>query len=356
MSKLHFKAKNGLRVTPVTSNPTDPEEGDVIFRSDLTPPRFRVYLSGRWMDIDDTANANDILESLKGQFNDGYFDLLTPNIFRQDLTTKLDGASTGSLDYSNWTYNLDAAEKMVSINMIDTNEYTSTNIVTEVELSVYWKSGSVDTAATYEVSRNGGTDWQTVTMTRVGNTEMYRGYHVFTTEALPIATYDLRVRITASASSKLEGYGLFYDKTLSAAVASGAINAEVFEFSGSLNTYEFTLTKFVPSPDILKVYDVNTGQVYVYGAFSLNGQKVVFQSGQFYAPSQTIKLNFMQIEGSVFDSSDVNGLLMASNHLGSTDASIDRSVAGRGIFLRRPDGTLREICIDNNDQIVIYSV
>lgn len=466
MSKLHFKIKNGARVIAVSADPIDAEEGDIIFRSDLTPARFRIYRNSRWADLNDSSynrldvsndstsgasatiaapanpfirltnalltsvdgipagedgqtvmltnvtgnlvifndqtgtvvnqivtgtlkpiklkngatilltydgisqkwraisgsgggegNADSNLESLKNQFQDTYFNLLTPNIFRLDELTKLDISSNGAYNYTDETYDIDSGEFMLSINMIDTNEYVSTKILSEAEVSVYWKVEDVDPAAIYEISRNGGTDWQTISMERVGNTGMYRGYHVFSnTEVAPIVTYDLRLKITASASSKLEGYGIFYDKELSANVASGSLNIEVFEFSGSLNTYQFTLTKFVPHPDLLKVYDVNTGQVYDYGAFTFSGQTVVFDSGQFYQPGQTIKLRFIQMEGTAFDNSDVNALLMASNHLGSTDTSIDRSIAGRGIFLRRPDGMLREICIDNSDNIIIYSV
>ena len=65
---------------------------------------------------------------------------------------------------------------------------------------------------------------------------------------------------------------------------------------------------------------------------------------------------FDQSEQGAFDNSDVNGNLLATNHLGSTDPNIDRSQNGRGIFLRRPDGTLREITIDDTDNIVVYSV
>lgn len=597
MSKLHFKIKNGARVIAVTSDPADAEEGDLIFRSDLTPPRFRVYRNSAWGDLNDSSynrldvandsssgsnitlgspakpfirltnaalasidgitagedgqtimltniasavvlinnetgtaanqivtgnfkpiklkqggtvlltydatsqkwraisgsgstelDTNIYLESLKQQLMDSYFQLVTPNIFLLDEDTLVDGTSTGSYNIADDTFDFAAssAQTLISTDMLDTNEFmNSTDSLKEIELSAYWDLANIDTSATYQVSRDGGNEWQNVTMGRVGTTDMYRGYHQFTEEVvdltldfvalagtlnssnevsqsfvvssgqkyllktvnvngtktgspsgyvylsicadnagspgtvlsesnaisvasilpgpgsylvnvpdiyLPAGTYhikvrsdaaykasyvpavnqitlsnaqprganlDLRVKVISSATAgikKLKGYGIFYDKTLSAGVSSGAINAEVFEFDGGLNTYEFTLTKFVPSPEILKVYDVNTGQVYVYGAFGLDGQKVVFESGQFYAPGQTIKLNFMQIEGSIFDSSDVNGLLLASNHLGSTDANIDRSVAGRGIFLRRPDGTLREICIDNSDNIVVYSV
>jgi hypothetical protein len=432
------------------------------------------------------GGGNEILESLKNQFVDSYFDLLTPNIFKVDKETKVDGASTGDYSLIDKTFNFAAStvQTMLSTDMLDPEEFmANTNALAEIELSVYWRLANIDTTAVYEVSRNGGLAWQTVTMGRVGTTDMYRGFHKFTDEVtnqtlyspaisgdldasnqlsqsfvvvsgekklvksttltltktgspagyiyvsicadnagspgtvlsesaaivasslttgsnvinipdiyLAAGTYhikvrtdaaykasyvngvtelnlsassvvgidlDLRLRISSSSTAgikKLEGYGLFYDKALAANVASGSINVEVFEFSGNLNTYEFTLTKFVPHADLLKVYDVNTGQVYDYGAFGFDGQKVVFESGQFYQPGQTIKLRFIQVEGSAFDSSDVNGLLLASNHLGSTDASIDRSLAGRGIFLRRPDGTLREIALDDSDNIVVYSV
>jgi hypothetical protein len=60
--------------------------------------------------------------------------------------------------------------------------------------------------------------------------------------------------------------------------------------------------------------------------------------------------------GNSFDNSDRNAAILAANNLGSTDPSIDHSQNGRGIYLRRPDGTLREITIDNSDNIAVYSV
>ena len=428
------------------------------------------------------GGGNEILESLKNQLVDSFFELVTPNIFKVDKDTKVDISSTGAYSLVDRTFNFsNTGETLVSTQSLDTEEFlANADALAEIELAVYWRLANIDTAAVYEISRNAGLAWQTVDMERVGTTDMYRGYHRFDDEAnqtlyspvvsgdldasnqlsqsfvipsgqkkllksttlsvtktgapsgfiyvsicadnagspgtvlsesaavvandlvtgsntinipdiyLAAGTYhikvrtdaaykasyvngvteinvsgssilgiglDLRLRITSSAGSKkLEGYGIFYDKAVAANVASGSIDVEVFEFDGDDNIFEFTLTKFVPHADLLKVYDVNTGQVYDYGAFGFDGQKVVFESGQFYQPGATVKLRFIQIEGSAFDSSDVNGLLLASNHLGSTDGSIDRSLAGRGIFLRRPDGTLREIAIDDTDNIVVYSV
>lgn len=430
------------------------------------------------------GGGNEILESLKNQLVDSYFELATSNIFKVDKDTKVDGSSTGAYSLVDRTFNFSAiGQTFVSTQMLDLSEFLiNTDALTEVELSAYWRLSDIDTAAVYEVSRNGGLAWQTVTMDRVGFTDLYRGYHKFTDEVtnqnlytpaisgdltsinqlsqsfvigppgtkqllkkvvlnltktgtpagnifvsinadnagspgvvlsdssailadslvtgnntieisdiyLASGTYhivvytdnaykasyvngateinlssstiqgitlDLRVRITSSAASKkLEGYGIFYDKALSASVASGSLNIEEFQFDGALDTYQFTLTKFLPHPDLLRVYDVNTGQVYLYGAFILNGQRVDFDPGQFYQPGQTIKLRFMQLEGSVFDSSDTNALLLAGNNLGSTEASLDRSSPGRGIFLRRPDGVLVEVTVDNSNNIVVYSV
>lgn len=169
-------------------------------------------------------------------------------------------------------------------------------------------------------------------------------------------TYDLRIRITSSiAGAKLDGFGVYYKRSVGEAVTS-IKELEIFKVDGSANITTFAINNFVVNPDTLRVYDVNTGKVYRYGVFSVAGNSVVFDSGQFYAPGETLTLIFDQTSGSAYDNSDLNLLLLASNHLGSTDASIDKSIAGRGIFLRRPDGTLREICIDNNDNITIYSV
>lgn len=168
--------------------------------------------------------------------------------------------------------------------------------------------------------------------------------------------YDLRVKVVSSAGiKKLKSFGIFYDETVGS-VTSGYQGLQKFTFSGDDNTYQFTVTAFLPNPDALKVYDIKTGQVYRYPAFTTNGQTVEFNSGAFYVPGESVQLLFDQSEGSGFDNSDANASLLAANHLGSTDGTIDKSANGRGIYLRRPDGTLREITINNNDEIEIWGV
>lgn len=239
------------------------------------------------------------------------------------------------------------------------------NIVTLSDFRNVLASGSywvkIETDATYKTSFVASTTSIGVRSTTGGTDFVYNGtiwsagtdsirYQISGHE------YDLRVRITSSASDKkLKAYGIFYDEQVGS-VITGVQALQKFTFSGNLNTTDFTVTGFLPDADHMKIYDIKTGQVYRYPAFSISGHNVTFPSGTFLVPGETVELIFDQSQGSGYDNSDANANLLAANHLGSTDGTIDKSSSGRGIFLRRPDGTLREICIDNSDNIVIYSV
>src|SRR5690606_18591351 len=100
-------------------------------------------------------------------------------------------------------------------------------------------------------------------------------------------TLDLRVRITSGTTDvKLDGYAVLYDR-LPGLLATGVKELEVFQVDGSSNTVDFAVNNFLVNPELLRVYDVNTGQVYRYGAFTVNGNTVSFTSGQFYDPGNT---------------------------------------------------------------------
>jgi len=169
---------------------------------------------------------------------------------------------------------------------------------------------------------------------------------------------ELYIRITGgTAGAILKGYGVYYGR-IDQNIVSGIKNRQVFQFNGTVdNENVFTLTNFLPDSALLKVYHVETGQVYIpgTGAFLLNGFEATFAPNTFSAFG-TVTLVFDQAYGTAFDNSDENAALLTANFLGSTDTAIDKSQPGRGIFLRRPDGTLREITIDDSDNIVIYSV
>jgi hypothetical protein len=468
------------------------------------------------------GDANELIERLKDRLIEAPFEWVNANIFLTDEDNKIDTA-TATFDVANTLYKFTAiGQNIVSKQSLDPEFLTEEKDVNSVELMAFWDRTGIDSNATYEVSRNGGVDWSTVDMSRVGTTtETFRGIYKFPVDTtynllsqwplanatayremntttlqsigqiwavdadeawaaqrtilyinkvgapvgsvlvqlvrnnagspstsaldiiaqqevlasslasgdnavtlnwginvLPAGSYhfviatdaaykagfsagvnsvrarvdnsaplgpntltefngtawapnvtqsliyriegrelNLRVRITSSAADVLlKGYGIFYSRQ--EGIINGIKNREVQTFDGTIDNFNtFTLTNFLPEADLLKVYHVQTGQVYLYGTsgFSLNGQQVVFPANTFNG-LDTVTLVFDQIEGTSFDNSDQNAALLAANFLGSTDATIDRSQNGRGIFLRRPDGTLREITIDNSDNIVVYSV
>lgn len=159
--------------------------------------------------------------------------------------------------------------------------------------------------------------------------------------------YDLRVRITSSASGKkLKAFGIFYDEQVGA-IEEGLFLQQSFIFSGDTNQTVFPVTRFLPDSRRLRIYDIITGQTYVYPAFNIDGKNVTFNSGTFQSPGVQMNLLFDQSQGVGFDYSDINASLLTANHLASNDPTIDRGNNGRGILLRQDvTGLLKEIWID----------
>jgi hypothetical protein len=168
----------------------------------------------------------------------------------------------------------------------------------------------------------------------------------------------LKIKIAGgTVGAALRGYGVLYNLLSNASRYSEGFQEFKVSFNGyTQNLNEFTLP-FIPEKRLIKVYEQNTGQVYKHGVFAISGNKVIFPLNTFYKPEQVI-LIFEQLTIVNFSlplTTDKAYALMIENNLGSTNPNLDASANGRGIFLRRPDGTLREITIDNEDNIVIYS-
>ena len=68
--------------------------------------------------------------------------------------------------------------------MIDSEFLASGEFLNDIELMAFWDLDNIDNAATYEVSRNGGNEYQTVTMERLGQTEIYRAAYKFVEESV----------------------------------------------------------------------------------------------------------------------------------------------------------------------------
>ena len=436
-----------------------------------------------------TGDANELLERLKKRLNNyGTYEYMTPVIFssvEEDLTDDVNTTAEYSVVNSNYDFPL-TGNQFVSDQMLD-DEFLSEEIgLDKVELIHYWNLESIDTGATYEVSRDGGNNWQTVSMTRIGQSDTYQGSHTFTDESsnsftqtvgaaitsvtdftdlnelsrqftlaetttvknivaeitktaaatgyiyavvvkddggglpsadpldkvaqssfisidglsagsqnvdfgmnftLPAGDYhvifktdsvyktdynlnagankisisddgsgivytlqglqlDLRVRITSSADEVVsEGFGIFYKNDTKITPVDGSILRHVEQFVGDVdNLNEFAIS-FTPDVRLMSVYEIGTGQVYRYGAWVINADgNVEFPPNTFNKP-ETVTLEFLQVQGGSFDNSDRNQLVLAAQHLGSLDPTLDFSIAGRGIHLRSPDGTLYEVTI-----------
>lgn len=168
--------------------------------------------------------------------------------------------------------------------------------------------------------------------------------------------YDLRVRITsATATVALNGLGVFFSETGAFTKDTPLPEFQRFVVNGNSDQTVFTMTTFVPDPTTLRVVNGFTGQTYIYGDFAVQGRDVIFPSGTFLFPGDTRGVVFDQRMG--FGQGNDRALaILAANALGSTDPQYDLSQAGKGILLRRPDGTLRMLRLDNSDNIVIESV
>jgi len=149
-----------------------------------------------------SGEGDSIAGDLKRRLTMSPFDFVMPNIFATDKDDKVALASTGEFSPAKKAFHLDPiGETFVSTEMLDADFLDLGIDITETELYLFWLEGFVDPLATYEVSRNGGNEWQAVTMSRVSPTSnAFRGYHTFTEEA---SNQDLQGYAVANADSTL---------------------------------------------------------------------------------------------------------------------------------------------------------
>jgi hypothetical protein len=439
-----------------------------------------------------TGDANELIERLKNRLNASTFEYMTPVVYAISEENLTDPSSTAYYNVVSSNYQFDnIGDSVVSVQMLDDEFLAEESEVSDVELIVYWNPSKLDTSATYEISRDGGGNWQPISMTRIGQSDVYRGileiddeatnsyiesvggpsydiinldntnelsrqfslsntttvkkittnvniagspagtmyavvvkddgfglpsldlqdkiaqskfisisslttgsvefdvrftaaagnYHVviktddiykgayallnkiaiesdvtaimYTLEGLEL---DLRVKIeSGSLDVAIEGFGIFYKNENMVTPVNSEIYRHMERFVGDVDNLDTFTLGFLPDPRLLNVYEINTGQTYRYGAFVVSGNQVIFEPDTFNKPEDVV-LEFLQVQGGSFDNSDKNIALLANNHLGSADSSIDLSVAGRGIFLRKPNGELVEAVINNDDQWEFWSI
>lgn len=130
-----------------------------------------------------SGDASAVDTALRDRFSLNNLLYLTENIFRTDKDDKVDLASTGAFSPAKKAFGFTAAaQTLISTDHLDADFNSSGADVTEIEFYLFWLQNFVDTAATYSVSRDGGVNWQTANMSRIGLTNAYRAYHAFTNE------------------------------------------------------------------------------------------------------------------------------------------------------------------------------
>lgn len=129
-----------------------------------------------------SGNASSQLETLKNMWVDSPFGYLAPNVISTDGSAKFGTLTGASYDIATGTIKFTANSQVaITTQILDAIFLGKQLDVGSIDLVTFWNKGStltsfsVPTAFTYEISRDGGTNWFTVTMTRIETTETFRG-------------------------------------------------------------------------------------------------------------------------------------------------------------------------------------
>jgi hypothetical protein len=125
----------------------------------------------------------ELLERMKNHLDVIDFLAMTPNVFQDNKEDLIDTA-TASFSAANKVYEFTAGgQNIVSVQMSDDQFRTESKDISKIDLSAYWELLNLDPGATYEVSRDGGNEYQTVTMERTDGTDSFQGSMEFVDEA-----------------------------------------------------------------------------------------------------------------------------------------------------------------------------
>ena len=238
------------------------------------------------------------------------YEFVTENLIPTDEDDNIDPASTGAYSPATKTFKQAAGQTLISTELLDADFIASNRSLSKARIILRYASGAIDSAPVVEIKKNGGS-YQTVTMNRIGNTDTFDG-EISLDAAVGTS---LIMRVTASMTAEIFGYGVMYDTTFVAIPMGLAKNIHTESFAGLTGVKTCTLP-FIPDPNALVVYDKTRGQAYVYdpaNTFAISGNNVIFVADFFNFPGETISLEFRQIIGNGIDSSDQNANNIATN-------------------------------------------
>lgn len=130
-----------------------------------------------------SGNANELLERLKNSLDLSSYAYMTPSIFESDKDTLIDPISTASYSISKKGYEFQATDYILSLEMLDDSFLGLGVDVSSVRVDFFWASGFIDSGAVFEVSRDGGNNWQSIAMAPIDiYSDTFTGIHFFSPE------------------------------------------------------------------------------------------------------------------------------------------------------------------------------
>lgn len=159
-----------------------------------------------------SGTGNTALETLKNMMVDSPFELMTPIVIQTDGSSKIATLTGAAYDIVTSTIKFTAnAQVATTVQLLDTTEFLSRGLdVNAIDLVAIWNQGSslqalsTPAAFTYEISRDGGTNWFTVPMSQVGSTNTFRGPLRFdTTTTTEASTQTIVTQATQDANRSL---------------------------------------------------------------------------------------------------------------------------------------------------------
>lgn len=123
------------------------------------------------------GDANSFIEMLRNRRDDSIFRAFTYYVasIDEDDDDIVDPSSTGEYDLVNSRYKLDTGEILLSTDMLDDLYKNNNTDLDKAELIVEFDEDAIDNAATFELSKDGGSNWETVETEQVGESGVFRG-------------------------------------------------------------------------------------------------------------------------------------------------------------------------------------
>jgi hypothetical protein len=178
------------------------EVGQIYYNT--TMQKFRYFNGTVWQDLGSgSGGGSGLLEDLKNQLIDSYYNFLSAEDFA-NTTDLVDSVNTTAVyNLTSRSYHMATGQKLTTINLLDSGFFDFKQDIDQAMVTLRYVEGHVDTNPTVKLTRNSGVTWQTVTVTRNGQTDELSGILNFANETLTqTATYTVTADRTLNTSAQ----------------------------------------------------------------------------------------------------------------------------------------------------------